>query len=63
MSYVKLWSHLLRVWSRPVAQKGQTLFEFALILALVALVALFALSALGLAVAGFFEPLPPVFGH
>jgi Flp pilus assembly pilin Flp len=43
-------------------ERGQTLFEFTMIIALVALVAAFALTALGLAITGFFDPVADAMG-
>jgi len=57
MSYVKLRPLLLGIWDAIGGEKGQSMFEIALIISLVAIVALVVLSALGLAVVDLFDPL------
>jgi Flp pilus assembly pilin Flp len=62
MSYVKLRSFVWRLWGPGTGERGQTLFEFTLIAAMVALVAVVALSALGVAIVAFFQGVLPGFG-
>jgi Flp pilus assembly pilin Flp len=62
MSYGKLWPYVAAALVRIKDEHGQTVFEFAMIVALVALVAVFALTALGLAITGFFDPVADAMG-
>ena len=60
-----LWKAALpMMWIQKLVQReeGQALAEYSLVLALIFLVAVAAVTALGLAVVGFFEPLPNAFG-
>ena len=62
MNYGKLWPYVAAALVRVKDERGQTLFEFTMIIALVALVAAFALTALGLAITGFFDPVAAAMG-
>jgi Flp pilus assembly pilin Flp len=62
MSYGKLWRCVASALVQAKSERGQTVFEFAMIVALVALVAAFALTALGLAITGFFDPVAAAMG-
>jgi len=62
MSYGKLWRCVASALARAKSARGQTVFEFAMIVALVALVAVFALTAIGLTITGFFDPVANAMG-
>ncbi|MCJ7811305.1 MAG: Flp family type IVb pilin [Dehalococcoidia bacterium] len=62
MSYGKLWRCVASALVRAKDERGQTVFEFAMIVALVALVAVFALTAIGLTITGFFDPVANAMG-
>jgi len=62
MSYGKLWRCVASALVRAKNERGQTVFEFAMIVALVALVAVFALTAIGLTITGFFDPVAAAMG-
>jgi len=62
MSYGKLWlcEAYALVWAK--SERGQTLLEFTMVVALVALVAVLAVTALGLSISGFFGPVANAMG-
>jgi Flp pilus assembly pilin Flp len=60
VSYVKLQPILLRIWDTAAGEKGQAMFEVALIISLVALVSLLILTALGVTIIDLFNPLADV---